>query len=209
VIEATRLTKSNEAERRFAGEVIARPKDGLNYMQVNFAGGVSGNLYRREMTFYRRIRAIYGPVTAWTMKLDLDQAQRDPETMRLECDQLSLGQWKAADQKTTIEMVAEGNASVVGSSFRADAQRVSFHQASDMIVLQGQATTPAKIWYQQVPNTSAQYAEANEIKYWHKRGQIAVDQLEKAEYTSDQPPPDSAQPKSPLRGFPFPRQRGR
>jgi hypothetical protein len=205
-IETTRIEEQKEQDQVFVGEVISQRKEGLNYMQINFAAGFYGNLLRREMTFQRKVRAIYGPVSQWQEKLDANHPQSDPGVMLLDCDQLAIGTWQPTrEDKATVEMKADGNVSVRNSTFRSISQRVSFHQASDLLIIGGSAIEPAKIWYQTTPNGASQYAEAGEIKYWHRRGQIAVDQLEKAEYASE---PEQPQDKSgrtnfgplPLRG---------
>ena len=199
-IETTRKNIKVEKPQQFAGEALGgKHREELKYIQVNFASGFSGNLLHREMTFHRKVRTVYGPVERWEEKLDLNQPKRHPEVILMDCDQLMIGSWQPTkNQEATVEMKAEGNVSVRSLSFRTNSQRVSFYQASDLLIVGGNEAEPAQIWYQAGPSASNQYAEAAEIKYWHKSGQIAVDQLGKAEYSSE---PEQTQPRPRDRSF--------
>ena len=82
----TRATQP-ENPRRADEQRLAR-EQGLTYLQVEFSGGIVGNLHRREVHFVRDVDTIVGPVLDWDQTLDrnLPLHTSEAEHARLLCE---------------------------------------------------------------------------------------------------------------------------
>ena len=71
----------------------------------------------------------------------------------LTCENLTLAQWtpRASDEKTS-EMIATGNTHIFSDSFEATADRVSYNQSSDMLIIVGTPRNDANLLFKQTPN---------------------------------------------------------
>ena len=59
----------------------------MNALLIRFQGHAAGNIHRREMTFYDRVQACFGPVLTWDDTPDLDHPERlGPRGATLLCE---------------------------------------------------------------------------------------------------------------------------
>jgi hypothetical protein len=148
-------------------------RDGIRFTDVQFQQGITGNIIRRELTFHQQVRCIFGPVPNWESQLDLDDPHGlAPNTMSLTCDQLTANEMGPRSQsQPPVEMEAQGNThieglSVQGDMFMAQANRLTYSQAKDMIVLMGDGRSDAELVRQERPGAPQSRTAAQTIKYW-------------------------------------------
>lgn len=151
--------------------------DGLNYMHVDFQTAIAGNLVKREVQFLDRVTAVYGPVTGWDQQLSPDRLEDLPEqAMLMNCDRLTvteMGQNHLAQK--VHEMEAAGNARVEGKTFTATAERMTYTQAKDLIVLEGDGRSDAELWRQSRVGGPTEHAAARKILFWQRENRAQVD----------------------------------
>jgi hypothetical protein len=153
-------------------------KSELNYLNVQFAGALSGNLNQREITFHDRVRSVYGPVLSWEDQLNDDVDDLGPGAILMTCEQLWVrqptAQPTAAADHRPIELEAVGNTSVEGEQFRALAPRLTYTEAKDLLVLEGDGRTDAQLFRQERPGDPSVPTIAKRIYYWHLANRVSV-----------------------------------
>jgi len=148
-------------------------RDAIRFTDVQFQQGITGNIIRRELTFHEQVRSIFGPVPNWDSQLDLDDPHGlAPNTMSLACDQLTVSEMGPRTQaQPPVEMEAKGNTHIEGlrlegDMFMAQADRLTYSQAKDMIVLMGDGRSDAELLRQERPGAPQSRTAAQTIKYW-------------------------------------------
>jgi len=117
----------------------SKNKSGISFIQVNFDGELNVDRERNEMILDRNIRTVYSPVQDWKTAFNPDMPQRrGPGGVYLTCEKLQLAHWvpRGAEEKSN-ELIATGNAHILSDEFEATADRVSYSQASDLLVIVG------------------------------------------------------------------------
>jgi hypothetical protein len=125
----------------------------LNALLIRFQGQARGNLHRREMTFYDRIQACYGPVATWDATPDIEHPERlGPRGAVLHCEELAVVEMpNPAGGPPSAELEARRNVVVESQSFTARGQRVAYAQAKDLLILQGDGRTDARLYREPTP----------------------------------------------------------
>ncbi|MFV2068126.1 MAG: LptA/OstA family protein, partial [Pirellulales bacterium] len=153
----------------------AKPS-GLEYLRVDFQRAVEGNLHRRTLTFIGKVRATYGPVDHWGDRIDIDSPEGlGQDGVMSTSDRLTVREIRLADrERGTVELEAAGNAVVEGRSFFARAQKMRYAQAKELIVLEGDGHTSAKLWQQEAAGKAPATFAARQIFYWRREGRVRV-----------------------------------
>jgi hypothetical protein len=125
----------------------------LNALLIRFQGQARGNIHRREITFYDRIQACYGPVPTWDATPDLEHPERlGPRGAVLHCEELAVVEMpNPADGQMAAELEARRNVIVESQSYTARGQRVAYAQAKDLLILQGDGRTDARLYREPTP----------------------------------------------------------
>src|SRR5690606_2636435 len=120
------------------------------YLHIAFTRGISGSMTRRQVEFHEQVKVTYGPVTDWSQTLHADAPRGLGERgVLMNCDILTLVQLAAAgpapvdgtSPRAPIEMTAIGNTLVEGETFTARAERISYAEAKNLLVLEGGGRT--------------------------------------------------------------------
>lgn len=175
------------------GTKPARPPqrdDGLTFLGVWFEHDLSGNLHRREMTFRDRVRTTYAPVPDWTSEVEpTDFDDPTQEGMLLNCDKLKVAQLSpAADGKRYLELLAEDNTKIEGqnydgSFFAAQASRLTYAEAKDLLVLEGDGRSDARLWsWEQVGGPRSE-AVFRKILFWRTTKEAYVDDAQVVDFS--------------------------
>lgn len=155
----------------------AAPPTAINYLNVTFHRNLAGNNTRREMTFHNQVRTLYGPVPDWTTAIDRDRPERWlPQTVLIDCDQLQV--FARSDVQTGLDsydLVAEGNTLVEGTSFTARAPRLTYAQAKDLLVIEGDARSDARLYHQKGPGLPRSDTSARRFMVWPSTNRVQVD----------------------------------
>jgi hypothetical protein len=167
-----------------SGAVPARPvaaaqkPTALTYLGVDFQRGLKGNLNRRTMEFHQRVEAIYGPVERRGDALDPHAAGGLPEgVVTISCDALGVGQAPPLPgrQRAGIELGAGGNVLVEGESFTARSARLSWSEAKDLLVFEGDGRSDAQLFRQLKAGAQPSTASAGKILYWRGLNRVDVE----------------------------------
>jgi hypothetical protein len=170
----------------------------LHFLRVEFRRGLVGNLFTRELTFFEQIRSIYGPVDAWEQELDATRPQSlPPDAMTLQCDALRINEDPIASRSAPaapgaesrpigfVQMRADGNVRIDGQApgqgaFTAQGGRVSYEQAKEVFILEGDGRTPATLWRE---GQQGAPPAARMIRYVRSTGEVSVNGIEYIEIT--------------------------
>jgi hypothetical protein len=167
----------------------------LSFLRVDFRKGLDGNIYTREMTFHERVRAIYGPVDSWEQELDPTRPASLPDdAMTLTSDDLRLNEDPVAARVAAssvpgkpparyVEMQANGDVHIDGKipkqgEFSVQADRASYEQAKETLILEGDTRTPAKLWRRTAAGVDSPPTEARKIRYNRATGETKVDDIQ-------------------------------
>ncbi len=152
----------------------------LTYLNVQFQGPITGNVNDHEITFHEQVRTIYGPVLGWDDQLNFDKVQDlGPDDELMNCDQMTLRQGAIIQQagqpdRRPMEMEAIGNVSVEGATFRALANRMTYAEAKDLLVLEGDGRNDAELYRQERVGAPPTKIAARKILYWRMANQVSV-----------------------------------
>lgn len=167
-----------------SNQVLAKPKprplqslakpDQLGHLRVQFQRQVAGNLQTRRLSFDDRVQAIYGPVQNWDVELPDDPRALAQGQVSLRCDRLSVAQvLRRGQQQGSFEFESQGNTIVEGREFQARADRLTYDQAKDLIILRGGARDDAEIVRRS--GGKQQSTSARVIKYRPKGNRVDVE----------------------------------
>jgi hypothetical protein len=153
-------------------------KPQLQYLGVDFQRGLKGNIHRRMMEFHQRVEAIAGPVAGWDEMLDPHAAGGLPAgVVAIACDALGVGQAPPppGGQRSTIEIAAGGNVLVEGESFTARSARLTWSEAKDLLVFEGDGRSDAQLFRQLQVGGQPSSASAGKILYWRGLNRVDVE----------------------------------
>lgn len=157
----------------------------LTYLRVTFQQRVTGNVHERHVELHEQVRAVYGKVDRWDATINPDLVdQPDAEVVLLNSDMLQVAQ--AGEQPTgeaAVELQALGNALVEGHAFTARGHRISYTQAKDLLVLEGDGRSDAELFRQASDSGQSGRAAARKMLYWPKTGRLDVDTFSTLDFT--------------------------
>jgi hypothetical protein len=167
-----------------AGGVPAQPvaaprrADQLNYLGVDFQRGMRGNLNRRVMEFHQRVEAIHGPVADWAATLDPHAPGGLPAgVVRIASDVLSVGQTPPlpGQPRASIELAAGGNVLVEGEAFTARSARLTWSEAKELLVFEGDGRADAQLFRQLKAGAQPDSMASEKILYWIRQNRVDVE----------------------------------
>ena len=146
----------------------------LTYLSVRFRGSISGNLHQRELTFSDQVRTVYGPVDSWDATFDSEDLDSlGPRGVILSCERLKVSQMpqphpaQGEDRtRAPIELEATRSVMVEGQTFTARAARMTYTEAKDLLLLEGDGRNDAHLYYQQFIGAPYGQTSAQQIWYW-------------------------------------------
>lgn len=135
------------------GQNAAADPNALSALLVRFQGNAVGNIHRRAMTFYDRVQAGLGPVAHWDATPDLDHPERlGPRGATLLCEEMAVVEMpNPLDGQSSVELEARRNVVIEAQNFTARAGRVAYVQMKDMLILEGDGRTDARLFREPVP----------------------------------------------------------
>ncbi len=163
-VETVRLRK-NQGGR---GPLGSGP---LIYLRVEFQRQFAANLTRRQADFTNRVFATFGPVSDWNQRVDAPNAtQLQNGQLVMSCEQLSIfqvraGNGAATNQNDAVELTAEGNTTIEGQQFKAEAHRLSYDQSKDLLVMEGSGRSDVHLVRQSAPGGPKQETSAAKVRY--------------------------------------------
>ncbi len=181
-ITTTRVDKGSLGNRRGAppSGAAAAPQANpqgpqkLVYVRIDYENEIQGNLDLREGEFVHFVRTVYGPVASWDETIEPDRpGGLGPQCMVMTCRRLFVAETGEGAQRA-MEMSATGDTVVEGDTFVTKADRLSYAQAKDLLVLEGTGRNFASL--QQRSRVGEKQAEfmAQKIMYWVTTGDVKV-----------------------------------
>lgn len=152
----------------------------LNFLRVDFERELAGNLRQQRLEFRNGTKVLYGPVNNWEDALDQEQSEARPGMMQMTCDWLGITQ-KNDGSANTVELEAVGNAHIHGDLFSATGGRVSYAQAKDQLILEGDGRNDARLEYQADRERPPDQMAAAKILYHPKTRQFQLVDLKQSE----------------------------
>jgi hypothetical protein len=144
----------------------------LIYLRIDFENAIEGNLDLREAVFNRAVRTVYGPVKAWDQKLDPDQrGGLGPDGIVMNCNQLKIVEMGQGEQRA-LELSALGNTIVEGRQFLATADRITYVEAKDQLILQASGNNFVRLRQQSRAGGDPAELQARKIIYGIRSGII-------------------------------------
>lgn len=156
---------------------VAAPAAGLSYLGIDFQRDVRGNVNRRVMEFHQRVEAIHGPVAGWNDSLD-PRAPRGPakDQVLIKASQLSVSQGpgQPGQSRGGIDVQAGGNVEVEAESFSGVSSRLTWSEAKDLLVFEGNGLADARVFRQDRNGGPQQSMAAEKLLYWRGLNRFEV-----------------------------------
>lgn len=114
-------------------------KSGLTYIRVDFDGAITGNVIKRDLTFDRRVNAVYSPVAAWDSVIDPNhRGGLGEQGIALRCDEMSFYEVAGASpDQSSFEFEARENVMIEGSQFIAYGSKTKYAPSKRLVILEG------------------------------------------------------------------------
>jgi hypothetical protein len=177
--EAARISPSSQTDPLATADSNAASGKRLSFLEAHFEREATGNLNARQITLSDQIRCVYGPVDDWQQTIVLDVARALPEgVVTLSSDRLTVAQPvvdRSKPGRQPIELAAEGNAFVEGTTFTARADRMTYAEAKDLLILEGTGRTDAILTRQAKAGGPSTKASARKVMYWRTTNTVEVD----------------------------------
>jgi hypothetical protein len=156
-------------------------KKGIEYLHANFDKRLIGNTGNERMRIDGNVRTLYSQVQRWDQQLDPDSTRVAKGGTRITCEQIDVARWepKGGDKPTT-EVIATGNARVIGDLFEATASRLTYDERSDKLRIEGDERNAANLWSQRSGNSARNHLAAGTIIYGINDGKIEIVDMKKA-----------------------------
>ncbi len=155
-------------------------KSPLAFIRVDYEGQIDGEFARRQVKFSRKVRAIYGPVTAWDQQFDAKSVEQLGERgVLLTSDELTTTEMLARSSTGTpiswIELLASGNVIVEGKQFTARAGRISYTSEKELLIVEGSGRSDAEWWWREDTGLRTAYNVARKFMYSRKTDFLDVE----------------------------------
>lgn len=176
---------------------------GLTYLGVDFQRDVRGNMNRQMLEFHQRVEAIHGPVAGWNDTLD-PRAPRGPgkDEVLIKASQLSVAQGprQPGQSRGQIDVQAGGNVEVEAESFSGVSSRLTWSEAKDLIVFEGNGLADARIFRQGKNGGPEQALAGEKILYWRGLNTVEMGGIRHLDYQVPGPTGPATGPAAPPPG---------
>jgi hypothetical protein len=152
------------------GEIRSRPRSVRKTDSLACASGLHGAIIHSRPRF--------SSVAKWGDTLDPHAASGlPPRVVTISSDVLGVGQAPPApgQKRSSIEMAAGGNVLVEGESFTARSARLTWSEAKDLLVFEGDGRSDAQLYRQAKVGAATSSASAGKILYWRAINRVDVD----------------------------------
>lgn len=150
----------------------------LSYLHVQFRRMMTGNIDQQVATFHEQVRCVYDEVESWQDRLDVN----DPDSLGektgvlLTADRLTVAAAPASGRGAgSIELEALENVTAENATFTARANRITYSEAKDWLILEGNGYAPAELTFQEYVNGPHRKFSAEKINFWPKTKDIKID----------------------------------
>ena len=173
----------------------------LTCLHLRFVKSLTGNKTRKDCAFHGQVCAAYAPAQSWTTTLDSDDPKLlGPKAVVLHCDNLEVHDMSpvsGSNGSGNLELTALDNVIAEGTNFTARSARLTYTQAKDLLILEGDGRSEAELFKQDGgEGTKVSRFAAQKILYFLKTGQANVEGVRSLEMPMNQAP---SRPTAPAR----------
>ncbi len=164
-IRSWHLASMNLGQMASSSTVRSSPKQEIQGAHLNFHESMVAYMDRSEVVFEGKVELDAGPLPSWDHMIDINTMQRlNTDEIMLTCDLLKaydtsgLGPRSSSFAPATAnwEFQSLGNVRFAGKSdegeYSGSGYRVTYSQPKDLLVLEGDGRTPAKVHKDPLPN---------------------------------------------------------
>ena len=138
----------------------------LTCVHTRFDGSLTANADDGKMELERNTRSAWGDVVDFGQPLDPDRPQELPVGAAvLKADVLKVAQWTPRNAETRRELHADGNTSIQSELFEAVADRMTYTDVTDVLVIEGRPPADAKLSYRRNTNARPETLRAAKVMY--------------------------------------------
>jgi len=144
------------------------PSKPITFVRANFSGQMTVEAAKNQMTISDHVRTVHLQTDDWRTNADPDRIPQELQSTAtlLTSERLTLARWQPRDAaEPTHEMIADGNVRISGDTIDLSANRVSYNQVNDMLVVNGTTRTAAHIRYQEDTGRSKAWQEFSAEKF--------------------------------------------
>ena len=142
----------------------AKPE--LTCVHIRFDGQLNANSQKGVMEMDRNTRTAWANVRRFDQTLDPDRPAKLPVGAAvLKADSLKFARWTPRNGPTRQEMQAEGNTSIRSELFEAVADRLTYSDDTDLLVIEGRPPANAKLSYRRSAKAQPEILRAAKVMY--------------------------------------------
>jgi hypothetical protein len=137
---------------------------------------MTGNIEKRVVTFHDQVECVHGKVESWQSRLDIN----DPDSLgqkgvKLTADQITVVQAPTpVVEDRSIELEALGNVTAENSTYFARANRITYNEAKDWLILEGNGHADAELSMQEYVGGPVLPTVARKIYFWPTMKRVQV-----------------------------------
>jgi hypothetical protein len=156
-------------------------KTQLMHIEVRFSQSIKGNLEKRDITFRGDVHTIVGPIGNWQQRLNPDVPNGlGKDGVEIFSQQLRGVEFQVNQDESHMEMIADGNVIVHNSQFSAYADRLSYNNSKDLLILKG--IGPGRLArIESIFRGVSNEAEGRELHVWPKRKHVDWEGIQRVE----------------------------
>ena len=149
----------------------------LSYLYVQFRKMMTGNIEQREATFHEEVRCVYSEVDSWHTRLNAyDPDALDEKGVLLTADRLTVARAPAPTAAAqSIELEANGNVVAENRTYTARGNRITYSEAKDWLVLEGDGYSLAELTFQEYEGAPHRSFAASRIHFRPKTQKVKID----------------------------------
>ena len=124
----------------------------LTCIHLRFMKSITGNKIRKDLVFHGQVRTAYAPAQSWTTTLESDDPKRlGPQAVVLHCDNLAVDDMSPVSGSSggNLELTALDNVIAEGTNFTARCARLTYAQAKELLILEGDGRSDAELFKQE------------------------------------------------------------
>jgi hypothetical protein len=161
----------------------------LKCLHVIWDGSIVGNVKSRTLQFRGQVRTGYAPVDAWETRIPVDNPDKlGPDGAIVNCGRLTVAEvFTPLGGKKSIELEAFGNAQVEGTTFKALGNRITYAEAKDLLILEGDGRSDANLFRQDRPGDPPTTLAAQKIWFWPKTKRCKIENPKSLQIIQFQP----------------------
>jgi hypothetical protein len=153
----------------------------MTCIDLRFMKSITGNKNRKECVFHGQVHAACASAPSWTTTLDDPDPNRFPKGPGqqlagvLDCENLEIADMgPISGGGGGIEATARDNVVAESTNFSARGARMSYSQAKDWLIFEGDGRSEAELNRQEGPGKVVTPAKAQQIKYYLKTREADV-----------------------------------